>query len=212
MQIKKFNTSFEITKQVDESGVVEGYGSVFGNTDLDGDIVDKSAFDSFIERSDTEVPMLFGHNTNDPIGIWKEFSVDERGLFARGQLAVKTTRGSDVREFLKQGIVKGLSIGAKVTDFVKMDTGGVLYKGLDLRELSVVLFPANPAAGISTVKNEKGDIILKEVLMVLRNAGMSKSEAEAFVAKGKHGIPALRNEEGIAQSVLKTLQSFKAEV
>ena len=156
--------------------------------------------------------MLFGHNVNDPVGVWKDFSVDERGLFAKGQIFTEMSRGNDIRTLLQKGVVKGLSIGARVKDFDKMESGGLLFKELDLRELSIVLFPANPQAEVSTVKDENGDIVAKQVLSVLRNAGMSKSQAEAFYAQGKNGIAALRNEEAIAKELLTAFHNFKTEV
>ena len=85
-------------------------------------------------------------------------------------------------------VVNGLSIGfvTREDSFDKV-TGVRTLKKIDLWEVSIVTFPANPAAQISNVKSAVEALeTLAEAERYLRDSGgFSKSAALAFIARVK---------------------------
>ena len=85
--------SLEI-KDVSESGVIEGYASVFGGTpDSYGDVVLPGAFAETLvkhRREGTMPLMLWGHQASElPIGDWVDMAEDARG-FGQRPIDLKT--------------------------------------------------------------------------------------------------------------------------
>ena len=98
-----------------EYGYFEGYGSVFGNTDLGNDVIQKGAFrESPKNRETKEVKLLYQHKSDMPIGVFDEIVEDDHGLVVKGRLALKTQAGQEAYELLKMGALDGLSIGFKI--------------------------------------------------------------------------------------------------
>lgn len=137
-------------KEISEQGIFEGYASVFGNVDLVGDVVEKGAFKKTISEN-PQLPILWQHHIDKPIGITKSIDEDGHGLKVIGELNLETNQGREAYALLKQGAIKGLSIGYQVIkDTVKE---GVRYlKELKLFEYSLVTIPANMEAAVVGVK------------------------------------------------------------
>ena len=141
----------------DDSGEIEGYGSVFGVTDGHGDIVEKGAFAaSLAERAQAGdmLPMLWQHNAADIRGVWTSATEDDHGLALKGKLVSETVAGRDAVAFLRAGAIRGLSIGYRTkVDEYDRDTGIRTIKEAELWEVSLVTFPANRAAAVTAIKN-----------------------------------------------------------
>lgn len=138
---------------------IEGHGSVFGNTDLGGDIVLPGAFKKSLAKhsaEDTMPALLWQHDSSRPIGVWKEAQEDGHGLWMRGELA-DTADGRDAKALVKMKAVRGLSIGFALTEFDFDKEGNRLIKEVDLWETSVVTFPMNPKATIEAIKSQYPD-------------------------------------------------------
>src|SRR5216684_8926891 len=120
---------FEVKADTDNTGIITGYGSVFGNVDSYGDTVARGAFKKTIADAKTGVgqwpAMLLQHGdaTADgkmPIGIWTSMEEDDRGLRLQGKLAIKNRRGAEAYALLKmtpRPALDGLSIGYRARDF-----------------------------------------------------------------------------------------------
>jgi HK97 family phage prohead protease len=177
-------------KSVGDDGAFTGYGSVFGVVDSYKDLVDRGAFRDSLsewERKGRMPALLWQHRSGEPIGVYKTIREDEHGLFVEGRLALKTARGGEAYELLKMGAISGLSIGY-VTREESLDrvTGVNTLKKLDLWEVSLVTFPANDSARVSSVKTIEAIGSLKDVEGYLREAGgFSRSDATALVARIK---------------------------
>src|ERR1051326_3759809 len=68
----------------------EGYGSVFGNKDLGGDVVVQGAFAKSLaahEDAGTMPQMFWMHDPSRVPGKWLKMAEDDHGLFVHGQLA-----------------------------------------------------------------------------------------------------------------------------
>jgi HK97 family phage prohead protease len=141
-------------RAVASGGVIAGYASLFGETDLGGDVVAKGAFmDSLRRNGPSRVRMLFQHDPTEPIGVWDEIREDSMGLRVRGRLALKVARAAEVWSLIQEGAIDGLSIGFKaVTARRDARTGVRRLEKLDLWEISIVTFPMLPEARIAASK------------------------------------------------------------
>src|ERR1041385_8651826 len=124
-------------KNLGDQGTFEGYASTFGNEDLGGDVVVQGAFSKTI-ADNPKRPLLWNHNSDEPIGMTTA-AEDTAGLSVKGVLNLDVQRARETYSLMKQGAVKGLSIGY---DPVRKDhKDGVRYlKELKLYEVSLVPF------------------------------------------------------------------------
>jgi uncharacterized protein len=191
MDLKYIDRPFEV-KAVDDAGIFTGYGSVFGNVDSYQEIVAPGAFvESLSAWNDAGKlpPVLWQHRSGEPVGPYLELREDTHGLWAKGQLLVDdVVRAKEARALMKAKAVNGLSIGfvTREDSYDKL-TGIRTLKKIDLWEISIVTFPANPAAQISNVKSAVEALeTLAEAERYLRDAGgFSKAAALAFIARVK---------------------------
>jgi HK97 family phage prohead protease len=140
-------------------GTIEGYGSKYGLVDSYGEEVQSGAFRKSLrdwKKRKRVIPMLWQHQSDQPIGGWHDYEEDETGLKLIGQIDLETQRGREAWSAVKGGYVGGLSIGyfevkADPWSWEPSDVPRKLYE-LDLREVSVVTFPALREASIDAVK------------------------------------------------------------
>jgi len=121
---------------------IRGYASLFGIQDIGGDIVRKGAFAaSLLKLGGAPLPMLFGHETVTPIGVWDRAVEDTKGLYVEGRL-LKTGRPRRyIRRLVRSGALNGLSIGYRAQRAAPRPAGGRDLFELDLWEVSIVAFP-----------------------------------------------------------------------
>src|SRR5210317_463945 len=167
----------------------EGYGSVFGNEDLGGDVVTRGAFTKSLsqhQQKGSQPLMFWMHDPTRVPGKWTEMSEDEHGLRVKGVLA-DTPLGDEVHTLLKMEAVRGLSIGFSLVDQEwKEDTR--LIKEAKLWEVSVVSLPMNPLATVAHAKSQlsaAGEYVptAKEFEQILRDAGCSRTIAKTIISK-----------------------------
>jgi HK97 family phage prohead protease len=180
-------------KAVGDDGTIEGYGSIFGNVDAYGEVVEPGAFaDSLaaVAAGERTVKMLWQHDSWQPIGVWDELKEDRRGLKVKGRLLTDVSpKAAEAHGLIKAGAMEGLSIGYRVVDAGPHPKKPGVYqlRKLDLREVSPVTFPANEKATIEQVKHilAMGELPTpREFEKFLRDAGgFSKRLAAAIAAK-----------------------------
>lgn len=186
---KKLQRAFEV-KELGEDGSFTGYGSVFGELDSYRDIVLPGAFKKTIEKHQQKgraVKMLWQHRTTEPIGVYREIREDDHGLFVRGEINMKVSRGVECYHLMKQGALDGLSIGYSTVESDYDAKKSINYlKELDLWEISPVTFPAGDSARVVDVKSIATMETLSDVEEYLRDTlDFSQKEATAFVARFK---------------------------
>jgi HK97 family phage prohead protease len=134
----------------DDSGLVSGLAWKFGAPDRIGDWVEPGAFKSI----KLPVPMLFGHDMNDPIGTWDIAEEKSDGLHITGKLLVDdVARAREVRALVKSGAVRGISIGFITKASSPRSGGGRSIKSLELLEASLVTIPMHPGAKVTSAKS-----------------------------------------------------------
>lgn len=174
-------------KSIGEDGIIEGYGSTFGNKDLGDDIVCKGAFvDTIAQRGPRGIKMLYEHNTSQPIGVWEELREDDTGLWVRGRLLIDTVeKAREAYALMKAGVIDALSIGYSVVNARKDHTQGArLLETLDLREISAVIFPMNEAARLTAVKHGELPTEREFEAWLTQDAGLSRSQARTIIRDG----------------------------
>jgi uncharacterized protein len=181
---------FEI-KAMGEDGSIEGYGSVFNNVDAYEDVIAKGAFITSLKAhkdAGTMPAMLWQHEADEPLGCWDEMIEDSKGLKVKGRINLETTLGKETHSNLKFGAINGLSIGfvSKLWSY-DQETEIRTLTEIDLWEVSLVTFPANTKARITTVKSS--DVIgiktIRQAEKALQDAGFSGDAAGAFIASVK---------------------------
>lgn len=179
-------TATQLELKADSEGRISGYGSIFGNTDRHGEVVQRGAFAKSLAdlKQRGEMPvMLWSHMQEQPIGRWTSMAEDGKGLRVEGFLNLKTERGRDAYEHIKARDAGGLSIGYKASkDGRKYAGKGIFHLvEVELYEVSIVTVPANPAARIEGFKSLESK---SEAIDMLRECGLSKKAAARFAAGG----------------------------
>jgi hypothetical protein len=88
--------------------------------------------------------------------------------------------------------IDGLSIGYIAKDYAmgaKSDEPRRTLKKVDLVEVSLVTFPANGKARVSSVKSDFSET---EFLRIVQQAGFTLAEAQAVASRGFKGLADLR--------------------
>lgn len=106
------------------------------------------------------IPLLWQHNSADPIGWVTEASITDEGIIVRGTIADIPEDGElkqrlqKAWQMLKIGLVRGLSIGFNPIEYAKIE-GTYSYRFLQWEwlELSAVTIPANQDATITAIKS-----------------------------------------------------------
>ena len=199
-------------KSVSDSGEFEGYGSVFGVKDSYADIVMPGAFLNSLSqwKEKGALPaLLWQHQMAEPIGIYTEMREDSTGLYVKGRLLIDDDPLSKrAHAHMKAGSLSGLSIGYILKDYeYDRSKDAFLLKEIDLWEVSLVTFPSNDEARVSDVKSAfaRGELpTQKSIERVLRDVGLSRTQAKAFMAKDYDAL-SLRDVE---QEALETLKSI----
>lgn len=190
----------EITLKADAEagepeGTISGYGSKFGLVDSYNETMKKGAFRSSLaewRKRKKPIPMLWQHMGNEPIGAWTEYKEDDTGLLLKGSLLLELPRAKEALTLIKANVVTGLSIGYMEIDadpwWDPEREGAREVRKVDLRETSVVTFPALREAQLDAVKSRvaRGERpTLREFQRWMqRELGLSRSEAEEIANIG----------------------------
>ncbi|CAN7500668.1 HK97 family phage prohead protease [Mesorhizobium caraganae] len=141
---------FETKFLAGDTGEIEGLAWPFATPDRVGDVIEKGAF----ANAALPLPMLFGHDPDDPVGAWTEATEATDGLRLKGRLLVGEVRRADeVRSLVRAGAVRGLSIGFITKKAMPRKGGGRTITNLELLEASLVAIPMHPGARVTSAKS-----------------------------------------------------------
>ncbi|MBK9497035.1 MAG: HK97 family phage prohead protease [Xanthomonadales bacterium] len=185
----------------DGVGTFEGYGSVFGVVDSYGDVVAKGAFKKTLKQWKADrgqfPPMLLQHGggfaggaeDQVPIGVWDEMREDDTGLYVKGRIiALDTDIAKRVYAGLVENVLNGLSIGFMTRDVAYGKAGtdepARTLKSVDLWEVSLVTYPANDDARVTSVKSGALMDVRDFEQFLIREGGFSRTDAKVVIAKG----------------------------
>lgn len=133
-----------------DDGSISGLAWKFGTPDRIGDWIEPGAF----KGAKMPIPMLFGHDMNDPVGTWDQAVEKSDGLHITGKLLVdEVSRAREVRALVKSGAVRGLSLGFITKKATTRTGGGRTIKSLELLEASLVTIPMHADAKVTSAKS-----------------------------------------------------------
>jgi HK97 family phage prohead protease len=198
----KFNVQI---KALAEDGSFEGKLAVYSKVDLGGDNILPGAFTKTIQERGDKVPLLWQHNSDEPIGVLTLVDGPD-ALSVKGQLLMELDQAKRAYLLLKAGVIKGLSIGF---DTIKdsVENGVRQLKELRLWEGSIVTFPMNEAAMVTSIKRlgngaqpgeTKDDFNTELAELQLRDAGYQIMSALSCALYSVNWATGMSREEKIA--------------
>ncbi len=185
-----FDFPLEI-RAINSQGEFEGYASVFDVVDTYNTAMQPGCFRASLaawsERKRLP-PLLWQHKTDEPIGIYTDMREDAHGLKVKGQLLINDDPlAKRAYAHLKAGSINGLSIGFKRgVDSYDEQRDITLIHEIDLLEVSLVTFPSNESATITTVRDSSESELPspRQLETILRDAGLSRRQAKAILSDG----------------------------
>lgn len=131
------------------------------STDRSGDVVEPTG-----AQFKLPIPLLWQHNSRDPIGWVTEATVTAKGIEVTGEVADVEEAGALKErlamawQMLKSGLVRGLSIGFNSIESARIDgTYGLRFMKWEWLELSAVTIPANQDASITAIKSADDQLL-----------------------------------------------------
>jgi HK97 family phage prohead protease len=165
MNVKSFSAPY--LKSLTEEGTFEGRLAVYNTVDEGGDVIEPGAFTKTLQESGGVVPLLWQHDTCQPIGVL-HLTDSQTALNCKAQLVLSVPQARQAYDLIRAGVVKGLSIGyLAIKDAVAGEVRRL--KELRLFEGSLVTFPMNLEAQVTAVKTA-APADNSEVLEAFRNA------------------------------------------
>lgn len=217
MQVRSFDYD---VKAVSEEGIFTGYGSVFGVVDSYNEVVAPGAFLESLAEAKSKgrsFPVLWQHNTGEPIGSWdtEQLKEDERGLIGAGELWLDDAPYARIAyRGMKARAITGLSIGYYVRESSRDEKTGIrTLTKLDLVEISIVTVPANDEARTDAIKSKLahgGLPSLPEFEQLLREAGFSKTQSAVIANRGLKHL--LRSESEGDQAETQIAKALHAQL
>lgn len=214
---------FELKDADENSGMICGYASTFGNIDQGGDVVDKGAFKQSIKSTKGLFPILADHDPAKQIGWNLRAEEDEKGLYVEGRLNMQ-----DPYAMAKYGLIKmaidskakmGLSIGYNTIKAIADKENPTVrrLKEVKIWEYSVVAFPMNVEALVTAAKsfNSKSNTqdAVNAAKEIASKLGLEWSEfKKALVNEPAALFEELMNEDEpteVTQTLLQSLESLK---
>lgn len=149
-------------KELSETGKFIGYASTFGNVDKGGDMVRAGAFKKSLAEKST-FPLLWTHQSTEPIGLVEKAEEDDKGLLITGQLNMEVQSAREKYALMRQGVIKAMSIGYNVVRETWQKSVRILEE-IKLGEISLCLFPMNELAAVTGVKADEIEPLLEAIL------------------------------------------------
>lgn len=173
-------------KRVTSAGEFEGYASIFDRVDLGQDLVRKGAFSRSIkERGAGGIKLLWQHDPAEPIGVIEEVIEDDTGLYIRGRLLLDVKRAREAHALMQISALDGLSIGYHTILAEYDDSLNVRHLlDVDLWEISLVTFPMQTHARISSFKRADIQTVRQFEVFLRDAAGFTRGEAKRIASRG----------------------------
>jgi HK97 family phage prohead protease len=180
-------------KTVSDEGRVMGTLSPYGNVDSQGDVVVYGAFDKTVAEKNGVFPLLWQHNASLPIGI-QLVTQTPKSLDTDALINLDKQLGrevfSDVKMWQKHGLQFGLSIGYSTVKARERKDGIRELIEVKLFEGSLVTFPANELATVSSAKSLNS--IIEEIKAGRMLSAANLDALRVAIGDGESAISRLR--------------------
>lgn len=157
---------------VEEDGTFEGYLTVWDTVDDYNSTFTRGSFNKTIQERGSQVKVMYDHE--HLVGSSIELREDDHGVYGKGKLNLAVDKAAEAYEFMKDGTLDKLSFGFR-TIKEGFSNGVRQIKEVQLYEFGPVVFPANEAADITSVRSQDfteslTEEQLQEETYALRNA------------------------------------------
>jgi HK97 family phage major capsid protein/HK97 family phage prohead protease len=185
----------------DEKRTIEGIATT-ATPDRMGDIIETNGVEFKLP-----LPLLYQHNSRQPIGTVISAKVGKDGITIKAQIAAPGIAGfiDEAWALIKSGLVRGLSIGFRSLEHAFMDdkSGGIRFVRTEWMELSAVTLPANAEATILTVKSADA--------VAIAALGNSRSGAAVRLNRNLPGASGTTQARGSMKTIQEQIASFEAK-
>ncbi len=155
-QLTRAYSTIEIKAATDADGKRTFTGlATTPSTDRMGDIVEPKGAEFKLP-----IPLLWQHNSREPIGWVTHAKVTDKGIEVKGEVAHVPEAGklqdrlTEAWQMLKANLVRGLSIGFQPLESARIEgTYGMRFLKWSWHELSAVTIPANAECSITAIKS-----------------------------------------------------------
>lgn len=158
------------------------------------------------------MPFLWQHDSLKPIGEIYEAKVTDKGIEVKGRIkkvsapSQLAARLDEAWVSIREGLVRGLSIGFRPIKYAFTDDGGMIFDEWDWYELSAVTIPMNASGSISAVKSYDAEILKA----ALGNKEDKAGKPSSSVLEKKSTVK-LTPKEGKTMNISEQIKSFQAE-
>jgi HK97 family phage major capsid protein/HK97 family phage prohead protease len=168
-------------KAIEDNGGKRRFSGIAStpSTDRMGDIVEPKG-----AKFKLPIPLLWQHDSSDPIGWVTSAKVTDKGIEVEGEIADVPEEGElkarllKAWQMLQAKLVRGLSIGFNSIESARIDgTYGYKFIKWEWLELSAVTIPANQDASITAIKSAD--------MQLLAALGRSQKQAQQPGVTGK---------------------------
>jgi HK97 family phage major capsid protein/HK97 family phage prohead protease len=201
-------STLEVKGVDEEKREIEGMAST-PSTDRMGDIVEPDGAEFKLP-----LPLLWQHNSREPIGQVVSAKVTKDGISVRAKFAQVSEPGKlkdrldEAWQSVKAGLVRGLSIGFRSLEDANIkDTFGIRFIKWEWLELSAVTIPANVEASITAIKS--ADQALRAASGENRSAESPAGQPSPAVA-GQKPVSLKRKAMKTYQEQIKDLEATRA--
>jgi HK97 family phage prohead protease len=202
-------------KSLEEAGVFSGLASPYGPpVDLAGDEVAPGAYSAAIAAQGTGYPVLWSHDTSQPIGVAR-IGDSPAGLLVDGSLVMADPVAQRAYQHLRAKSMRGLSIGYTLpqdsSKVVQRADGSRLLREIHLHEISLVAVPAAPRAQVTSVKT-LGDV--RHVLKSFRDGQVDEDALSELLEIDRELKRLLvgRDPAEARAAMLRELQAFAGDL
>lgn len=184
-------------KEVDPSGTVVFYASVFNNKDFGNDIIMNGAFAKTIKENIKNIRHFKHHDSWKMPGVIQELSEDAYGLLVKSKLILNTTLGKETYEEYKAMSESGKSLDHSIGyNAIKFDIDNQkeerIIREVKLFEVSTLTaWGMNPLAqtvSVKSLENIPFELLLKEqkYFELLLNARFTDAKLEQLEELKNH--------------------------
>jgi HK97 family phage prohead protease len=219
MNIKGYDIGFKDadTKQ----GIVTGYFAMFGNKDMDGDIIERGAFSKTIKERGPEgkglIKYLLDHDKYKAVAKITSLQEDEKGLYYEAKIGSHAL-GQDFMKMVESELINQHSFGFKtIKEEYDNQAKANRLKELMMFEGSAIQFlGANPDTSIIGLKSAEDYIAYLDKLEKFLKTSDATDEALATITEKlkslqeliKPDASTLPNQEADHNKIIELLKNF----
>lgn len=162
-EVRTSQSEFEV-RASNDGMTISGYAAVFNSPSEPLPFTERIAPGAFQRslKSRNEIKLLWNHDAGEPLASLRGGSMrlweDAKGLAYEATIA-NTTRGRDVAELIRTGVIDSMSFGFNVIKDTWDERGDRVLESVRIHEISVVAWPAyQGTSGTVSVRSADGGI------------------------------------------------------